>query len=283
MQISVIISTFDSPCWLDLALWGYAVQTVRPLEVIVADDGSGPETRLVIERHRQRHRFPVRHVWHHHRGFRKCRILNRAIERASAGYLVFSDGDCIPRRDFLETHQRLAAPGVALSGGCVRLSAGASRTISPEDVFNGRCLGAAWLWGQGVRGVPGLLKGGVGGRWLGRVLDSITPTRATFNGHNASAWRQDVIRVNGFDERMQYGGLDRELGERLVNAGVGFRQIRHQAICLHLDHPRPYVTAESWQRNAAIRALTRGERAVWTPHGIVREADQQPTPLRVAA
>jgi glycosyltransferase involved in cell wall biosynthesis len=283
MQISVIISTFNSPSWLDLVLWGYAVQTVRPLEVIVADDGSGPETRLVIEQHQQRHRFPVRRVWHQHRGFRKCRILNRAIARASGGYLVFSDGDCIPRRDFLETHRRLAAPGAALSGGCVRLSAEASRAITPDDVFHGRCLGAGWVGEQGRRGLLGLLKGGACGRWLGRAIDFVTPTRATFNGHNTSAWREDLIRVNGFDERMQYGGLDRELGERLVNAGVRFRQIRHQAICLHLDHPRPYETAESWQRNDAIRAVTCGDRAVWTPHGIVHEIGQMPTPLRFAA
>ena len=47
-------------------------------------------------------------------------------------------------------------------------------------------------------------------RW---ALNTFTPTKASWNGHNASGWLSDILAVNGFDERMQYGGQDREFGE----------------------------------------------------------------------
>ncbi|HJS07406.1 MAG TPA: glycosyltransferase, partial [Pirellulales bacterium] len=117
MRLSVILSTFNSPAWLEKALWGYAAQSHRNFEVLVADDGSSDETRQRIDVMRVRTGMTIRHIWHEDRGFRKCTILNRAIEAAAADYLVFSDGDCIPRHDFLGVHARLARLGRFLSGG----------------------------------------------------------------------------------------------------------------------------------------------------------------------
>lgn len=272
MLASVIVTTFDSPAWLEKVLWGYRCQTHADFEVVVADDGSGPETALVIERMRRTTRLRIEHVWQRHEGFRKCRILNRAIAEARGDYLVFTDGDCVPRADFVATHVRLARRGRALSGGCVRLPMDASQALGEHDIFSNRCMSPEWLRSQAALTIRGLVKLRAAEGFAGRILDGLTPTRATFNGHNASVWRDDARRVNGFDERMQYGGLDREFGERLVNAGVRFCHVRHRAMVLHLAHPRPYVNAESWAKNAAIRAQTRRDRAAWTAYGILQEA-----------
>lgn len=67
---------------------------------------------------------------------------------------------------------------------------------------------------------------------LASILNAVTTTKPTWNGHNASGWMEDVMRVNGYDERMEYGGQDREFGERLVNCGITGLQIRYSAICL---------------------------------------------------
>jgi GT2 family glycosyltransferase len=109
----------------------------------------------------------------------------------------------------------------------------------------------------------------VPGRRTGRALDALVPTAASWNGHNASGWKRDLVAVNGFDERMQYGGQDRELGERLVHAGVRPIRVRYSAIALHLHHDRAYKTAESLERNRAIRAATRARRAAWTEFGLL--------------
>ncbi|MBP5277885.1 MAG: glycosyl transferase family 2, partial [Prevotella sp.] len=92
--------------------------------------------------------------------------------------------------------------------------------------------------------------------------------RASWNGMNSSGWRTDLLAVNGFDERMQYGGEDRELGERLMNMGIRARQIRYSAIVLHLDHNRPYVNEAAWQLNNQIRKETKQQHRVRTPFGI---------------
>jgi glycosyltransferase involved in cell wall biosynthesis len=267
MRVSVIISTYNSPDWLEKAIWGYRAQSYPQFELLVADDGSLPETALLIQRLRKKTQLTIRHVWHEDRGFRKCAILNKAIASARGEYLVLSDGDCIPRRDFVETHVKLAAAGCMLSGGCVRLPLELSQRIGIQDIMQGRCTDAGWLRANGFPPGKDLLKL-LKHPALAGVLQAITPTRATFNGHNASVWKSDVLRVNGFDERMEYGGLDRELGERLVNAGVRPKQIRFHAVCVHLDHGRPYIRPEILQRNGQIRRHTRLHRAVWTDYGI---------------
>jgi hypothetical protein len=95
-----------------------------------------------------------------------------------------------------------------------------------------------------------------------------TPTKPTWNGHNASGWKADLISVNGFNEEMQYGGEDRELGERLVNMKLLPKQIRYSAFCLHLDHERGYVSEEIWNKNDAIRADTKANKTIKTSSGI---------------
>ncbi len=266
-SVAILISTYDSPKWLSLCLWGYAGQTFQDFELIVADDGSTIETARAIHRVRREAGLEIRHVWQEHHGFGKCAILNQAILVASADYLIFTDGDCIPRYDFVEQHLRLAEPGRFLSGGAVRLPRNASRAIGTEDVVKRRATDPKWL---AVHGFPT----GRGwwtlaaGRRFAWFWDKMTTTKATFNGGNASVWRNDVLRVNGYDETMGYGGEDRELGDRLLNLGLRGKQIRHRAICVHLDHHRGYVDAAVMERNLALRRQTQKTRATWTPHGI---------------
>jgi hypothetical protein len=69
---------------------------------------------------------------------------------------------------------------------------------------------------------------------------------------------------------MQYGGQDRELGERLTNKGIRGKQIRYSAICVHLDHKRSYKTSESIEKNQRIRRETRQLKKTWTEFGIVK-------------
>ncbi|HEX6134964.1 MAG TPA: glycosyltransferase family 2 protein [Longimicrobiales bacterium] len=269
MRLSVIVTTYNQPEWLDLVLCGYAVQEFRDFELIVADDGSDQRTAEVIERARPDSAVPILHIWHEDHGFRKCEILNKAILAASGDILLFTDGDCIPRRDFLSVHDRLLVPGRFLSGGYAKLPEHVSRAISREDVASGRVTDYRWLRRRGAGSTRALLRLRVPAAIAG-VLDLATPTRPSFNGHNASAWREDILRVNGFDERMGWGGLDRELGERLENAGVRGLQVRHRAHVVHLHHARGYRKPDVVRANRAIRDETARSRRVRTPVGLDR-------------
>jgi glycosyltransferase involved in cell wall biosynthesis len=252
VRVSVIISTYNQSAWLEKSLWGYGFQTHPDFELVVADDGSGAGTAVMLERVVRELGLRITHVWHEDRGFRKCEILNRAILASSGEYLVFSDGDCIPRSDFVETHVKLAAPDRFLSGGYLRLPTDISRAITLDDVRSGRFAELAWLrrhgWKPGRRAVRLLASESVAS-----LLDRLTTTRATWNGYNASTWRDAVLAVNGFEAEMKYGGEDRAFGERLINLGWKGVQVRHRAPVLHLDHGRPLVRPEDVRRNREIR------------------------------
>jgi glycosyltransferase involved in cell wall biosynthesis len=268
VRVAVILSTYNQPEWLRKTLWGYARQDHDDFEVVLADDGSGQETAAVVEEARRRYpALSLRHVWHPDTGYRKCVILNRAIVASEGEYLVFSDGDCIPRRDYVATHARLAERGRFLSGGAVRLPRDVSDAVTEEDVASGRVFDTDWLRARGFEPGRHSLRLLAGTAWP-TVLDALSPTGATWNGNNASTWRDVVLRANGFEHEMGYGGQDREFGERLQNLGLAGRRVRHRAVLVHLDHGRPYRTEESIRSNQRLRAETRRSGVVRARCGI---------------
>lgn len=276
MQASVIFTTYNSPLWLEKALWGYNCQDTREFEIIIADDGSGPETAELIERMRVETGLVLHHVWQEDRGFRKCRILNKAILQAAADYLIFSDGDCIPRQDFVRTHLQRAEAGHYLSGSYFKLPMETSEAINREVIESQSCFDKRWLYRHGLPRTRKTLKISAGPR-MARLMNRITPASCNLKGSNASAWREDVLRVNGFDERMQWGGLDREFGVRLLNAGIKPRHVRYDAVCLHLDHPRGYRNPEQVRSNKRLRTYNERHGVAWTDHGITRLPSREPT------
>src|SRR5690606_22084364 len=133
VAISVIISTYNSEAWLEKVLWGYEAQTFRKFEVVIADDGSKQPTFDLIERIKGELSYPIKHIWQEDEGFQKSRILNKSIVACDAEYIVMSDGDCIPRKDFLEVHQEKKENGFFLSGGYFMLPMDISKLISKDD------------------------------------------------------------------------------------------------------------------------------------------------------
>jgi len=270
VTVGVVVSTYNRPEALDLVLTGYAAQTRPPDEILISDDGSGPETADVVRGHGDR--LPLVHVWHSDRGFGKTEALNRAIRVASADYLIFTDHDCVPRPDFVETHVRLSEEGRFLSGGYVRLSKATTATLTPADITTGRAFEPGWLGAHGtslgrhrLRLLPN--------DWRAALLDRLTPTSATWNGMSSSTWREHLEAVNGFDLDFRYGGLDRELGLRLENSGLRGRQVRHRAVVLHLHHDRPYRDEAAVRRQLERRRVVRESGTTLAERGLAELDD----------
>jgi glycosyltransferase involved in cell wall biosynthesis len=251
MQISVIISVYNRPELLELVLWGYASQTRQDFEIVIADDGSSSAVRDVAERVGNEAGLNLVHVWHQDAGFRKTLILNRAIFAAAGDYLIFTDGDCIPRSDLVDAHATLARPSRYVAGGYLKLPQNISESISIEDARSGRVADLTWLRARGWRPGRRALRL-VRSRTVAGLLDRLTPTPANFHGGNASTWREAILEVNGFETEMGYGGLDRALGYRLRNAGVTGIQARHRVVAMHLHHPRPYKDRDVMARNGRM-------------------------------
>ncbi|MGH7242511.1 MAG: glycosyltransferase [Phycisphaerales bacterium] len=237
MQPTVLISTHERPSYLERTLAGMAGQVFPPHEVLIADDGSGEETREVIRRFRATVRFPVVHVRQEHVGWGKCSILNKCLLESSGDYFVFTDGDCIHRRDWLRGHVRSAAPARILGGGDLRLNRAVSDRITVDDVLAHRPFSALWLMQNGMKWRRSLVKAFLP-RSLAPITDAINFMPARFSGSNASCWKSDAMRVDGFDERFGWGKEDVEFGLRIRHTGAGTRHVRYVAACFHMDHPR---------------------------------------------
>ena len=267
MTCAVILATYEQPRALELSLWGYAMQTVRDFRVIVADDGSGPATQQVIDRARGEMGLRIEHVWQPDRGFRKSEILNRAIAAAHEAYLIFSDGDTIPRRDLVAVHLNEAERGRYLAGGYIKLPAAVSDAITADDVRAGRTADLDWLRARGFRPGRKALRFTRNPRWAA-VLDRVTARKVRWHGNNASTFREYLLAVDGFDMEMGYGGQDAALGDRLENLGVLPKRIRYRTLAVHLEHDRPWRDPEGMRRNMEIRRRIRSSGETRAARGI---------------
>ena len=200
----------------------------------------------------------MRHVWHEDAGFRKNAILNRAIATSEAEFLVFIDGDVLVRPDFIARHLELARPDRWSSGSLIRLDAAATAAVTEALVASGRVFERDWL--KANRAIDRF------GTWLKArplpapllaALDRVTPVQKAWGGANSSAFRAAILKVNGFDESMQYGGEDKDLGVRLTNGGVRGQHLRYTASVVHLDHPRGYADPATIRANKARVRETR--------------------------
>ncbi len=267
MKLSIIISTYNSEEWLHKVLLGFTIQTENDFEIIVADDGSTSKTVAVIEGFKSKFKYPIKHVWHEDNGFRKCKILNQAIVKSNSEYLLFTDGDCIPRMDFVENHLKSKEIGYFLSGGYFKLPLAISAAISDADILEQKCFQISWLKRQGL---------GINFKWtklshnnyFAAFMNWLTPTKRSWNGHNSSGFKSDILAINGFNELLDYGGEDREMGERLFNNGLLSKQIRYSAICIHLDHARSYVNEEKIKFNLGIRKFNKKNKITRIATGI---------------
>ena len=264
-SLSIIVTTYNNSRALALVLAALERQTVREFEVLVADDGSRPDTAALVAQHASRSRIPIHHLWHPDVGFRKCTITNKAILAASGEYLIFFDGDCLPPSHCLENHLRAARPGSYLAGGKLPLSQALGDRLSIQQIESGM-LDRPGLWWLGVGKRRRLLLSYI--PHLRDVMDRRVPRQPSWRGENSSGFAIDLRRIGGFDERFTYGYEDADLGHRLQAAGVQGRSVRYTAPVFHLEHPRPYAKPEEIAVNRALYQQNRALRATWTPYGL---------------
>ena len=235
MTTAVIVTTYNRPDALAAVLEGYFAQTDSDFELLVADDGSADETRMLVESHTARAPFPLYHVWQEDLGFRAGAARNRAVARTHADYLIFVDGDCVPAHDFVRQHRMLAEPGFFLSGNRVLLSESFTQQVLAGGWPIHQWHAARWLRAWTARDVNRLLP-------LLRLPDTSLRKRTPQQWEgvktcNLSLWRADFMRVNGFDESYSGWGLeDSDLAIRLIHACVHHKSARFATPVFHLWH-----------------------------------------------
>ncbi len=232
-SIAVIVTTYNRPAALNAVLESLSRQTYRGFQVVVADDGSGPETAEVVARATYGPDLDVRHVWQQDQGFRAAAVRNRAVAASTADYLVFLDGDCLTRADFLLRHANLARYGRYVAGNRVLMSRDFSTRLL--EVQAGAWRKTGWL-GARLRGdLNHLLP-------LARLPDGAWRNRRPNHWQgvktcNLGIWRSDFMAVNGLEERYKgWGYEDSDLAIRLIRNGVLRRDGHFATTVLHLWH-----------------------------------------------
>lgn len=233
--ISVIVATYNRPDALDAVLRSLAAQSDSNFEVLVADDGSRPDTAAVVESWKSRLRR-LTHVWQPDDGFRLAEVRNRAILAATGEYCVFLDGDCLARATFVAAHRALAQRGCFVTGNRVLVSRHLTERILREPLAAEAWDTAKWI-----------------GQWTGRSINRLLPLfrlplgplRHAYAGQwrgargaNFAVWRSDLVAIDGFDAGFTgWGREDSDLFVRLIRAGVRRKDGRWATGVLHLWHP----------------------------------------------
>ena len=248
--ITVVLATYNWPEALDLCLQSLQTQTDRHFEICIADDGSKPDTTELIRRWQAQSVVPIRHDWQEDQGFRKSRILNQAIAHAQGEYLVFLDGDCIVQPDFIARHRALSAPGFLVTGARVLLS---------ESITRQLCASREWDAKRFMQQSMMMRMRGQLNKWLPLICklpDHVGRHYREFvwrriKGCNMAAWREDVMRIGGFDEGLEgWGHEDADVVFRLQAAGVRRKSGSWSTEVLHLWHRM--ASKETAEKNAAI-------------------------------
>lgn len=245
-------------------------QTMKNFEVLVSDDGSNEETRLLTNDLIASASFPCRYLWHEDRGFRKNIMLNKAIVNSRSDYLIFLDGDCIPHRKWIQEHYENRLRGRIIAGRRVQLPLGISENLNVKDVADGRLekrilpLLIAGVLGK-ERHVEDCIR--ITGKYVRKWL--VKDKAKGLLGCNFSMFKEDILKVNGFDERFVLPALgeDTDLEARLGRIGIFPLTKKHLLTVYHKKHFRKENENDS---NFLLYAENNKYDISWTPYGIVK-------------
>lgn len=248
-SLALIINTWNQPEYLARVLNAVKCQSSMPDEVQLADDGSDQPTTEVFHHWATTSGLPTRHLWQQHDGFRRARILNQAIAKANAEYLVFLDGDTVPHPRFIADHRRLASQGAFIQGHRALVQESAAAWFGLDEFAKDR-------WRALCRGqIKGLKHAFRWPRPWRRVRHNLRGVR----GCNLGIWRAHLVQVNGYNEDFAgWGREDSELAVRLMNSGAQRLDVRGWALCFHLWHPPASRSALSANDTLLAQAQSAG-------------------------
>lgn len=224
---TLVIATYNWAEALQCNLLSVSKQRILPTEVIIADDGSDGRTQAMVSTMREKFPVPLVHVWQEDLGFRKSRILNMAVERSSGAYLIQVDGDVLLHPSFVADHLAAAERGAFVRGSRARLTAGKTEQLLENPDTDVR------YYSTGVYNRLNAIRLPVF-RSLGRRKEMKS---TNVRGSNLAFWRDDFLRVNGYNNDLNgWGHEDEELAARFINNNIVKKIVKLSAVQYHLHH-----------------------------------------------
>jgi len=243
-KCSLIISVYKDTKSLELILQTLTRQTIIPNEIIISEDGDSIAMKDFVKTAKAKYpQLNLTHLFQEDLGWRKNVALNKAVVNAENEYLIFIDGDCILFEDFIEAHLLQAQKGVVLSGKRVELGKKVTEKIYNKEIDISKLTNYYFLY------LPQLLIDNT------KHLEDIIHISAKswlapkikrhvryIIGCNWSAFKEDIYKINGFDETYIYPsvGEDIDLGWRFRGMGIELKSVKHNANMLHLYHKKRF-------------------------------------------
>jgi glycosyltransferase involved in cell wall biosynthesis len=267
-QVSVIISFYNKIDYLKLVLAAFEIQSLQNFEIIIADDGSNQSVVNELYSIIPKYPFRIKHIWHEDKGFRKNKILNKAILSAEGEYLIFIDGDCIPHSEFVAGHFNNRKPNSVLTGRRVNLSEKLTKSLTELKIkkrfleMNLIKLAFDGIFGKSFDVEKGIYVNNK------NLLKFLNRKFRGLLGCNLSLSKENILSINGFDERYQRPsiGEDSDIQFRLELKGYQIKSINHIAVQYHLYHKLQHRPEE----NLILFEQIKKQREYFTPFGITR-------------
>ncbi len=220
--LSIVQPTYNQPEQLRLILEGYANQCERAgaFEVVVCNDGGERDSVAeVVDEYRHRLDLKSLFVDPPSQKMRLNKARNVGLHAAKYPRLLLNDGDCIPGRSLVATHQAYADRFVAVQSERKNIPRGRLPTLA--DVSAHKLDGWEYALHTRFANEPAM-------------QGTIIPRHCW--GYSASYPTALVHALGGWWERMTgHDGNDAELNNRLARLGLPF-QFDRRAVVWHLGH-----------------------------------------------
>jgi glycosyltransferase involved in cell wall biosynthesis len=228
IKVSLLITTYNRPDALALVLKSVFNQSVLPHQIVVADDGSDERTKSVVDSLRNISPVTLTHIWHEDTGFRLAEIRNKAIAASDGEYIIMIDGDMVLQKNFIKSHINAATPGLFIQG---------SRVLLSEPLTNEKLKSGSISFNAFMAGITNRLNA-MNIPFLSRIVSRVSDSFGGVRGANMSFWREDLIKVNGFDNNfVGWGREDSEFCARMLRAGIRRKNLKLGGVAYHLYHP----------------------------------------------
>ncbi|MFO7744177.1 MAG: glycosyltransferase family 2 protein [Psychroflexus sp.] len=232
-------------------------QSHFPDEVIIADDGSKPETKALIDQFKKKFPIPLLHIWHEDKGNRKPRVMNKAIAKAKHDYIIEIDGDIIMNKYFVQDHLQFSQKGHYLYGSRVNIKKEFLKKLFKNQLLNFS------FFSEGIQKRGRTLRLPI----LAKQLKPVEERSKKLRGCNMSFWREDFIKVNGFNENLVGWGIDdSEMIQRLHNIGIKGKRLKFAGIAYHIYHKEQ--SKSHIDINLEIEKQTTKEKLVYAEKGV---------------
>jgi len=229
LNVTIIITTYNWPEALRLTLQSIVGQSMDTEQIVVADDGSGPETEQVIKGVLGSSDLRWCHVRHEDKKVRQSRIKNLAVKYSDRPYLIFIDHDTVLHPCFIADHLEMAEKGCFLQGKRVLLPGHYTERVLTDKLFAPPSLGLPGLGNRkNTFRVP----------FIGKLFSTPRNFQTSLRGCNLSMFKSDFLMVDGFDETFDqsWGREDSDICYRLFHCGVRVKNLWFSALQYHLKH-----------------------------------------------